>query len=834
MTAKPTKTKIRGQLVLGPIRRRQDQQRVGTFLRRLLPRTAPDKIAALVRGPQTALRLNLNPRRIQGLLDHLNQLGCPARFVPVSTSPAEQKPGAPVDRAQVHQAILKGFQGPVERIPIAPVYRLGLAVTACAMLLLPLIYLGLVAACGYLLYYHITTHHALFQTSSSTRGALLIYVAPIVVGALLLLFMIKPIFVRQTGRHRRMALEPDHEPFLYDYVRRVAETLGAPVPVAIYTMMEVNAAAGLRPGLRGLLKNELELSIGLPLAAGSNLHQLTEVIGHELGHFAQTAGMRLTYIIRWVNHWFARVVYEEDAWDMRLVRWSKDLDFRLAVIFHVARFFIWLTRRILAGLMRVGEIISCFMMRQMEYDADRHGLSLVGADVFQSSSEQLGILSWAHQWARNDLQRAWQEGRLVDDLPALIFVRAHQIAPADREDYLNHLFADRRRSVFDTHPTTAERIAAARRFSPSPQFVLETEAPVLKRLLAQEPPPNTDGLYQSSLPASILFTDFTATCRRDTAAYYEDVLGHKIPPDRIIPFTQLIESRNREAEDHEALARTYAGLFNILQAPPKFGLPLGKPKAPKATVATIRSLKATLAAEKARYAQVLKQLSKIDERELQLARARVLLKAGLGLRERDFGLTTASLEAVAQADQRASLQKENLRPKLSRFESAAFTRIEKSLSLLNHPPIAKRWSEAETFRHQAERCMRTWNLLVDHYERFTAIEQNYHQLVILAHQIEDNQDNQTYMHTLQEKMHASYHSLQSVRVDLADADYPFDHAETQITLGQYLIGHVPPQNHLGDLIDTLERGKETPFQLFRRLMAALSSTVIALENQLKL
>ncbi len=99
--------------------------------------------------------------------------------------------------------------------------------------------------------------------------------------------------------------------------------------------------------------------------------------------------------------------------------------------------------------------------------------------------------------------------------------------------------------------------------------------------------------------------------------------------------------------------------------------------------------------------------------------------------------------------------------------------------------------------------------------------------------IEDNQDNSTYMEKLQDIMHDSYHSLQNVRVDFADADYPFDHAEAQTTLGQYLIGHVPSKNHLGELVATLERGKETPFQLFRRLMATLSNTVIALENQLE-
>lgn len=52
------------------------------------------------------------------------------------------------------------------------------------------------------------------------------------------------------------------------------------------------------------------LTIGLPLVAGLSLQQLAGVLAHEFGHFSQGAGMRLTYIVRSINAWFLRVVYE--------------------------------------------------------------------------------------------------------------------------------------------------------------------------------------------------------------------------------------------------------------------------------------------------------------------------------------------------------------------------------------------------------------------------------------------------------------------------------------------------------------------------------------------
>jgi hypothetical protein len=83
--------------------------------------------------------------------------------------------------------------------------------------------------------------------------------------------MVKPILARRGTLDTRTFLEPDKEPFIYMYVRKIAETLGAPIPSKIYTMMQVNASANLEPGIKSIFTNKLELTIGLPLIAGMNL-----------------------------------------------------------------------------------------------------------------------------------------------------------------------------------------------------------------------------------------------------------------------------------------------------------------------------------------------------------------------------------------------------------------------------------------------------------------------------------------------------------------------------------------------------------------------------------
>jgi hypothetical protein len=63
-----------------------------------------------------------------------------------------------------------------------------------------------------------------------------------------------------------------------------------------------------------------------------NLSEVAGVLAHELGHFSQGSGMRLSYVIRSINGWFARVVFERDEWDQWLEESAQEADYRLAWI----------------------------------------------------------------------------------------------------------------------------------------------------------------------------------------------------------------------------------------------------------------------------------------------------------------------------------------------------------------------------------------------------------------------------------------------------------------------------------------------------------------------
>ena len=143
------------------------------------------------------------------------------------------------------------------------------------------------------------------------------------------------------------------------------------------------------------------------------------VLAHEFGHFAQGLGMRPPYIVRSVNGWFARVVYERDWWDVKLEEVAESWDGWISIILHIARFFVWLSRRILWRLTHVGHAINCFALRQMEYDADRYEVQFAGSETFAKTSHRLQMLGIDSSHALQLVQESWNERKLSRNLPQL-------------------------------------------------------------------------------------------------------------------------------------------------------------------------------------------------------------------------------------------------------------------------------------------------------------------------------------------------------------------------------------------------------------------------------
>lgn len=410
-----------------------------------------------------------------------------------------------------------------------------------AMTLLPLIYAALAGVLAYGLFWHaVYNADVLLEQRAGGRSRLVVYVAPIVIGAILLVFMLKPFFARRPREHTGLALRSEDEPLLFAYVEKLCRIVRAPVPREIKVDCDPNASASFRRGFMSMLGSDLTLTIGLPLVASLSLRELTGVLAHEFGHFTQGLGMRANYVIRRVNHWFAQVVYERDAWDEWLVGLAKDGNGWTSSIAMMTRGMVWLTRRMLWLLMMLGHAISCFMSRRMEFDADRYEARVAGSASFASAMEKITLLGLSSQAALAAAEVSWREGRLPDDLPIFV-ARKFQTLPQPLVEAVRAQIASRRTGLLDTHPSNASRVEATARLA----------AP---------------GIVQSEAPASVLFSNFPATCRALSIVFYSDKLGDIVMPRNLVPIDEFVKQTEQASGDIDTL-RAYLGHPLVVSRP---------------------------------------------------------------------------------------------------------------------------------------------------------------------------------------------------------------------------------------------------------------------------
>jgi len=317
----------------------------------------------------------------------------------------------------------------------------------------------------------------------------------------LVFFMVKPLLARRAPSAQPLAMNPALEPALYALIARICDLVGAPMPRRIDLVCDLNASAGFRRGAASLLGNDLVLTIGLPLVAGLNLQQFAGVIAHEFGHFAQGFGMRLSYIIRCINGWFVRVVYERDAWDIWLEEMGMEAqDAGILIVVNCARLGVGTSRLVLKLLMLLAHAFSCFLLRQMEYDADSYSIKVAGSGATEAATRRMAELGEALDRSYKEMRTTWNlSRRLPEDFPAYL-VAQHAKLPAALCQRIQDRLGLARTRLFDTHPSDGDRIRRARQ--------------------AGDP-----GVFHLELPASILLSHFAIISKQVTHLHYAEDLG---------------------------------------------------------------------------------------------------------------------------------------------------------------------------------------------------------------------------------------------------------------------------------------------------------------------
>lgn len=500
----------------------------------------------------------LAPTHVLGHFD----LFCPLRTV-ASALPVSAESRAHVD---TWRAALAHHIEPV-RVTLG--YRGGLLLIALMTLLLPVAYLGLPLAVGWLVYLH-AVHDTWMVGSTGGFWRLVAYLAPILAGPVVVFFLFKPFLARASSTQSQVEIDERDHPLALEFIRAIARAVGAPAPAVITVDCRVNASASLRRGLASFVGQDLRLCIGLPLVTGLTLRQLAGVLAHEMGHFAQGSGLRLTYLIRAINGWFARVVYERDTWDAKLADWSQRADIRIALVLWIARLGVWLSRRVLWVLMMGAHALGMWMLRQMEYDADRYEARLSGSDAFAATAYRVRLLSVAAANATARLSKAYLEKTLCDDFPTLVAVTAEAL-PKEVVERVKESSDREPGGVFDTHPPDANRIASAERENARGILRLDVPATTIFPALQSLSRRATEALYRDEHAidlAGVALVPVERIVARDDAARRDEmacerVFGRRVSPARPMPLARLIEPKVSFEDARATLTEVLAAAARI-------------------------------------------------------------------------------------------------------------------------------------------------------------------------------------------------------------------------------------------------------------------------------
>ena len=686
----------------------------------------------------------------------------------------------PEDFETLRQKVFASFTSTaIQPVPIAWSYRIGIALTSLFMIMLPLIYLIMIAGVGWMICYHATNHTGMMSAASqATSGrnsgravifAFLAYLTPIIAGVVLILFMLKPLFSKQSNDSGRRTLKPADDPLLFEFVNRICAAVGSPRPRRIDIDCNINASASFGRGLLSMVGHDLVLTIGMPLVAGLTMRQFAGVLAHEFGHFAQGAGMRLSYMIRSISMWFTRVVYERDAWDDRLAEWSHNIDIRIGWVLYLTRLCVWLTRKVLWLLMLLGHLVSSYLLRQMEFDADRHEARLAGSRTFATTARQLSVLNIAHRGAISDLGSFYREGRLGDNLPKMILLNADQL-PEKVHAKIDEMILESKTGLFDTHPADAERMTSA----------------------AME---NTEGIFQLRLPAAHLFKRFDFLSRAVTWDFYKEVFGDKLKKSDIHTVDQLMERLKIQQAAWKAVRR-------FLQDHISWYRPLPTPTAaweaaPDVawTVQNLKRHRAKMLNLEEGYGKAWKIYDEAGTRLVEIGLAEALMRAGVRVRSKDFSMSLTSQSEVRDAKEAEEMKQGRVEAKLAPFEQAVADRLYVGLSLARTKTLSASLAKDGFSVAELDQLLEMFQHVNERLGQLLMIRDSQITMGKLLSILSDNNDNEKLINHIRQSMQTLFEHITDLRSSLAGLPYPFDHARADISVADYLLKEIPDREN---------------------------------------
>lgn len=358
---------------------------------------------------------------------------------------------------------------------------------------------------------------------------LAVQIVVVLLSSLLLLALLKPLLSIRPRRYHGQFLSPEHEPDLHAFIEDVCERMRVPVPTRVYLEQGPVVETFYCHGPLGYFRNQIVLTLGMPLVAGMNTSQLAGLIGQTMNRFRirnlpQANGLLLAFF-----SFMKTALHQPDVLDSAFLRWRQqgrigDGSWRLW-----AGFARW-ARLPLKGCLYLMQGMFHRWIHRLVADADKVALAFCGTDGLLNQMDQGQLLSHSHRQLMEGLDKKWRESNVLpENLVQMMLVQARRY-PSTMAQQLR----DRQQRDFQAQA-----------------WIIPSDNLRLGRVLKQR----VQGSYDCFSPAISLFQHYAKLTRRMTLRSYHHelqlpVARHQL--QRVVP-AQSLEGELRKRLDSQFL-----------------------------------------------------------------------------------------------------------------------------------------------------------------------------------------------------------------------------------------------------------------------------------------
>lgn len=722
------------------------------------------------------------------------------------------------DPSELSRRITEALDGKSFRPRVPIRYRLYSALLIVWALAMPVVYLVLIA-CVLLLATLLI--HEVFrfkpEPRSATAGRRHFHLMLLAIGSIVtVVVMLRPLFLRLRTAEQPAGIKREHAPLLFLLIDRLCSCLGAVPPKSIYLDLSCNAGAGIGTSWRAVWNSEYTLSLGLPLVAGLTIEELAGVIAHELGHFNQSLACRLGFVVHRLQLWFARVVFEPSGFD----RWVERRSERVKDLLNVVRVPLYGARKSLKLLMRGTNLASNALSRQQEFDADQSMCYLVGSESFESILARILALEAAAGSLDLTMNRCLTNEIIFDDYPKLVVALADRLESEVRQR-LTHTLSSRTATWTGTHPADGERIERVRHQSQA-------------------------GILSLTDPASVLFRDFGAICRAQTAI--ASLGGGRKTTSR--PTVAIVHEIDRWRELDEIRERFYRCVGLMFQAKG-----LSKNPLPSAStnerVKQLQKVRGELLKTEPGYRRLILRLEKvaIEVGQLRVYASLFRHMSPRAMKDGAGKLPYRSLAEVEIALESATMQYNEATVAINRMAELDGLRLRLALALLDDPAVRSCVPEGDELARKAQSFLELATGLDRQMPDIMAMWQRRGWLNTHLIEIDLQTKRLIAIGESPAKLANAYRELialteqdarrlcrelEQIRVGLGEAPYPFMHGRPGMTIGQFAAEDIPHDGSPANVTDAAWSVAMTAGYTHDRICQELASIAEQVEDVLGL